>query len=646
MKNKFLLLPVLLAGLLTSCGPGKDDDKDKDPTPVESVSFAYEEIQMEVGDTKTLSYTVLPENATDKSVKWSTDDSEIVSINNGVLKAESEGSTTIYVTTNDGNKEASCYVTVSEPIVPPEPDPVETKTASLSAVKYNNNTEQDPLLPVTIEDINFSFEKNDADLTPAYFTGKGGWFRLRSKNTMTITAKKGSIKSIEFTYNSEKNSVNTPLSSDVGTLNSDYTSWTGNSKTVVFTAGAEPLGSKAFSLIKVTYEISTHHDPVDLGVKTIKEVKDYIKQAVNDEVFDVNTYGMGVDKYTTVTIKGLAMAKLHLSKTAADHGYNITEPNKVLIGDDTDTIAVASKTGDGTLYKKVGKNQMESDSKYSVTGYISMNLGVPELICTSYTWDKNQTETANISKINKGEITLSQFYEKANAINYNISGYGYDEVYTIKGLTCYYSETGGSGKTWYNFTDGTNNIRVNAYNIGGATVGLSYDVTGIISMEKYSPIIIGFQFARSQEEVVDLNEFYKSAPEMSIENLKKINYVNDTDNKYPNVINNYSKIYKTTGYITTVEEGYKYYLSISDSYIDSKDFPNGKGAVSTKYNLALIKNNNFWNLDDPYFKFNPYLDVTDADTQVTVYYTVRQTAFASGKMYWEILLIPQSIPTK
>ena len=648
MKIKFLLLPVLLAGLLASCEnqpkPNPDPEPDPDPIPVESISLDYEEIDLEVGDTKTLSYTVLPENASDKSVVWSTDDSEIVSVTNGKVKALSEGSTYVYVTTKDGNKEASCYVTVSEPVTPPTPDPVETKTAILKPKDFDKETHP---LNTTRENITFDFNQKDGQYVPGYYTGNGGQFTLYAGNELTIATNKGNIKSIDFAYRSASD-----LLCDVGAFNADFSKWTGSSKEVIITVDASAGTKVQFNTITVTYEVSAHHDEIDLGVKTIKEVKEYITQAVEDKVFDVNAYGMGVDPYTTVTIKGLAMAKLHLSKTTESHGYNLTEPNKVVIGDDTDSIAVASKTGDGTLYKKVDSYQMESDSKYSVKGYISMNLGTPELICTSYEWNKTQSETANIDNISKSEITLSEFYEKANAINYNISGFGYGETYTIKGLTCYYSETGGSGKTWYNFTDGTRNIRINAYNVGGASVGLTYDVTGIISMENYSPILIGYKFTKSQEEAANLNEFYKSASEMNIENLKNINYVNDTDKKYPDVIDNYSKIYKTTGYITTVEESGRYYLGISDVFFNTEDFPNNKASTSAEYNIALIKNNNFWNIDDPYFKFNPYKDVTDTNEKVTIYYTPRQTGFGTyykngqkfRKMYWEILLIPQSIP--
>ena len=603
---------------------------------VESISLDQEEVNIEVGKTANLSYTILPSNATNKNVTWTSDDSSIATVENGKITGKSAGNTDIFVISRDENKIAKCSVIVSEPVTPPSPDPVETKSEVLDPKSFDKETHP---LNKTIENVTFDFAQADGTYVPGYYTGNNGQFTLYQGNELTISSKKGTIKNISFEYKARSNEI----LADSGTMSSDYASWTGSTKSLVLTVGNGTDTKVKFGKITVTYEISTHHDPIDLGYKTIKEVKEYILNAVDEEVFDVNAYGMGADKYTTVTIKGLAMAKIGLSKSTSQYGYNITEPNKVVIGDATDAIAVASKTGDGTLYGKVSSHQMKSTSKYSVTGYISMNLGMPELICTSYSWDQNQEETADISKISKAAITLTNFYTKATNVNYNISGFGYGDVYTIKDLTCYYSEADGQGKTWYNFTDGTNNIRVNAYNIGRISVGGVYDVTGMISLANYSPIIIAFSFKNSTKTPVNLEEFYKSASEMSIENLKKINYVNDTTNKYPDMINNYSKIYKTTGYITTVQEGGKYYLGISDSYVDTKDFPTGKAASSVKYNLALIKNDNFWNLDDPYFKFNPYAEITDMDVEVTVYYTPRQTGFYNGKMYWEILLIPQSI---
>ena len=67
------------------------------------------------GETLTLTPTVAPGNATDKTVTWTTSDASVATVADGVVTAVAAGTATITVTTTDGAKTATCAVTVAAP---------------------------------------------------------------------------------------------------------------------------------------------------------------------------------------------------------------------------------------------------------------------------------------------------------------------------------------------------------------------------------------------------------------------------------------------------------------------------------------------------------------------------------------------------
>lgn len=82
---------------------------------VTSVSIDQNNITLSKGDSTTLVATILPYNATNKNITWSTSDSNIATIdNNGKVTALLPGTATITVTTDSGNMKATCVVTIIE----------------------------------------------------------------------------------------------------------------------------------------------------------------------------------------------------------------------------------------------------------------------------------------------------------------------------------------------------------------------------------------------------------------------------------------------------------------------------------------------------------------------------------------------------
>lgn len=78
--------------------------------PVQSVSLSAETLTMSEGDSKTLTATVLPTNATSRLVVWTVTPAGFATVSNGVVTGIKAGNCT--VTATAGGKSASCTVTV------------------------------------------------------------------------------------------------------------------------------------------------------------------------------------------------------------------------------------------------------------------------------------------------------------------------------------------------------------------------------------------------------------------------------------------------------------------------------------------------------------------------------------------------------
>ena len=82
---------------------------------VESVTLDPTSLELTVGGTAALTATVLPENATDKTVTWSCDNTAVATVADGVVTAVAEG--TAKVTAHAGDASAVCTVTVKADVV-------------------------------------------------------------------------------------------------------------------------------------------------------------------------------------------------------------------------------------------------------------------------------------------------------------------------------------------------------------------------------------------------------------------------------------------------------------------------------------------------------------------------------------------------
>lgn len=79
----------------------------------ESVTLDKTTLSLAIGETATLTATVKPDNATDKTISWSSSDPSVVKVDNGKITALKKGTAVVSVIA--ANFSASCSVTVNKP---------------------------------------------------------------------------------------------------------------------------------------------------------------------------------------------------------------------------------------------------------------------------------------------------------------------------------------------------------------------------------------------------------------------------------------------------------------------------------------------------------------------------------------------------
>ena len=81
---------------------------------VTGMTLEKKSIEVEKGKTETINAIITPENATRKGITWTSSDTNVATVTNGVVKGISAGTATITATTKDGNFTDTCEVTVMQ----------------------------------------------------------------------------------------------------------------------------------------------------------------------------------------------------------------------------------------------------------------------------------------------------------------------------------------------------------------------------------------------------------------------------------------------------------------------------------------------------------------------------------------------------
>lgn len=158
----------------------------KESIPVDSITFDRTEIRLRPGDRYEIFKVICPSNATNKSLLWTSTDPDVASVNNGVIRAKSNGVTTIIASPIYGaNKpiSASCSVWVSDYT------PVSSVTVSPSSKTMTVGDSFTPHVTVCPEDAtNRMLEWRSSDEKVVTVRRDSGYIFAQGPGTATVQA--------------------------------------------------------------------------------------------------------------------------------------------------------------------------------------------------------------------------------------------------------------------------------------------------------------------------------------------------------------------------------------------------------------------------------------------------------------------------
>ena len=194
MKKYLLSAFAIVALLCIACG---GDDGVSTTVPVSGIKLDKSSLSLEIGQKATLTATIAPADATNKSITWSTANQTIATVNNGVVTGVATGETTLTAKTNDGGYS----VTIPVKVLPNAVKVTEIKLVGVPAKTEigRSTTFSAVITPADATDMSVTFTSSNPEVATVEFTKAESNYSLAllkavgsGKATITATANDGS----------------------------------------------------------------------------------------------------------------------------------------------------------------------------------------------------------------------------------------------------------------------------------------------------------------------------------------------------------------------------------------------------------------------------------------------------------------------
>ncbi len=381
---------------------------------IQNIKINEGNINLNVGESKNLTVTISPNDATNKSVTWKSSNTNVITIDaKGIVKAIGAGTTQITATS------------VSNPNI--------TSTITITSNKVNTTK---PVTGIKINEGNINLNVGESKnltvtISPNDATNKNITWKSSNTNVITIDAK-GIVKAIGAgtTKITVTSSSNSKISS---TINVTVKKATSNKTTS--NKATKPVTSVTLNKTSATIYIK---EKVNLTATVNKDAtnKNITWSSSNTEIATVTNGKVVAKKNGTVTITAEAANNKKATATITIHKHNI------LITGNSKTHRSNQNVRVGMLFVNMAKNG----------GYITSNK-----LTTKVSKDGYVGQNSEVTIVTKGGSTLQYKIENEPFSNY-IKGSNYDIVIMQE------NTARAQSKDITNYKNGVNKIKNNLKN--------------------------------------------------------------------------------------------------------------------------------------------------------------------------------------
>lgn len=355
---------------------------------VSSVSIVGGNHSVDVGKSVKLNANVLPDDATDKSVTWSIDKTDVATIdNNGNVTGIAPGTATVTVTTTDSGKTAKCTITVNQPV-----ESVSLNKTTLSLKEGESETLTAQATP------------SDADQSFTWISSNTGVATVDSNGKVTAVAPGSAVITATATSNSSKKAEcavtvtpNTIPVDSVTVSPEELTLVVGETAQISATVLPSNATNRATKWSTNSSAVSVDH-----GLVTARQTGSALVMCTSED----NPKAMGTCKVTVVP-PPVAVTSITLNKTSMTLSYGVSATLEATISPSDASDKTVQWSSSDTSVATVSENgRVMAQHKTGTATITAKSTNYPDVTATCTVTVKSSIVNVTGISINPRSLSL------------------------------------------------------------------------------------------------------------------------------------------------------------------------------------------------------------------------------------------------